>query len=265
MPDSLLYDDVNHLSRRIYWSDSGGWRGDMPFVQIGLVFLNLVLVAIGLGYSWIHHRWAGMIPMTIFIAYSVSLSAAMNSGGRYLVPMDWVLYFYYGLAIVVIVRFVLKVLAGLEQSRPASLGTGAGRPVSERRKLGFSLAGIIFLASLIPIANFVLPVLTPSTRNQAKVEAVRASISAQAKPGTQVVYGEILYPYYEKDLLTFSFLTPTGVTGYVLPRTPAVKAELSGGERAFLALRSDNKNNLQMESIYLLQNASTQLIWHAKP
>ncbi len=265
MPDSLIYDDVNHLSRRIYWSDSGGWQGDLPFVQVGLVFLNLVLVAIGLGYSWIHHRWAGMIPMTVFIAYSVSLSAAMNSGGRYLVPMDWVLYFYYGLAIVLIVRFVLKVLAGGEQSRPASHDTGAGQSISDRRKLGFSLAGIIFLASLIPIANFVLPVLTTSTRNQAYVEAVRGNISAQENPGADIVYGEILYPYYEKDTLTFNFLTPTGATSYMIPRTPALKAELSGGERAFIVLLSDNRNNPQMASIYLLQNASTKLIWNDKP
>jgi hypothetical protein len=265
MPDSLIYDDLNHLSQRIYWSDAGGWQGNLPVVQTGLIFLNLLLVAIGLGYSWTHYRWAGLIPMTIFIAYSISLSAAMNSGGRYLVPMDWVLYFYYGLAIVVIIEYVHKALAGGENSQSASLDTGAVQRISDRQKLGFSLAGIIFLASLIPIANFAMPVLTASTRNQANVEAVKRSISTQANPGADIVYGEILYPYYEKNMLTFNFLTPMGATSYIIPRTPGLKAELGGGEHAFIVLRSDNKNIPHVESIYLQQVANSKLIWKYQP
>jgi hypothetical protein len=265
MPDSLKYDDLNHLSQRIYWSDSGEWRGDLPGIQVVLVFLNLVLVAIGLGYSWVRHRWAGMIPMTIFVAYSVSLSAAMNSGGRYIIPMDWALYFYYGLAIVVIVKFVNKVLAGKGQSRPTNLDTGAVQRISDRLKLGFSLAGIICLASLTPIANFILPVMTASTGNQAEVEALRGNISTYEDPGANIVYGEILYPYYENGMLDFDFLTPMGAVSYTIPRTPELKVELSGGEHAFIALRGDNQQNSQVESIYLRQDANPVLIWRHQP
>ena len=265
MPDSLIYDDLNQLSKRIYWSDSGGWQGDLPVVQTGLVFLNLILIAIGLGYSWIHHRWAGLIPMTIFIAYSVSLSAAMSSGGRYLTPMDWVLHFYYGLAIVVIVQFVYKVLANKDQSQPARLDSGATRQISDWRKPGISLAGIICLASLIPIAKFLLPVLTASARNRADVEAVRESISAHETPGAIIVYGEILYPYYEDGTLAFDFLTPIGAASYTIVRAPGLKTELSGGEHAFIALLTDNQGNSQVESITLWQYADPLLIWKHQP
>lgn len=265
MPDSLIYDDLNHLSQRIYWSDAGGWQGNLPVVQTGLIFLNLLLVAIGLGYSWIHHRWAGLIPMTIFIAYSVSLGAAMNSGGRYLTPMDWALYFYYGLAIVVIIQFTYKILAGKDQNQPANLDSTAKRPISDRRKLGFSLAGIIFLASLIPIAKWVMPVVTASARKQTDVETIKESISAQENPGAIIVYGEILYPYYEDGMLEFDFLTPSGPASYMIPRTPELKTELSGGEHAFIALRSDNHNNTHVESITLWQDAHPVLIWKYKP
>ena len=265
LPDSLIYDDLNHLSQRVYWIDSGGWQGDLPVVQAGLVFLNLVLVSIGLGYSWVHHRWAGMIPMVTFIAYSVSTSAAMNSGGRYLVPMDWVLYFYYGLAIIVIIQFVYKVLTGKDQSQPARLNPSNTRRISDRRELGFSLAGIICLASLIPIANFVLPLVTASARDQADMEAARESISKHESPGASIVYGEILYPYYGGGTLTFNFLTPIGAESYTIVRPPDLKAELSSGEHAFIALRSGDQGNSEVESIYLWQDADTELIWKNQP
>jgi hypothetical protein len=131
--------------------------------------------------------------------------------------------------------------------------------------LGFSLAGIIFLASLIPIASFVLPVLTSSTRNNVDIETARGWLSAQADPGANIVYGEILYPYNEDDTLKFDFLTPTGVASYSILRTPALKSGLRGGERAFIALRKDNQKNLQVESIYLWPDGNLELIWEQQP
>jgi hypothetical protein len=267
MPDSLVYDDLNHLSQRVYYIDLGGWQGDLPVIQTGLVFLNLILLALGLGYSWTRHRWAGMIPMFIFIAYSVSLGAAMNSGGRYLTPIDWVIYFYYGLALVAIIKFAYKGLTGNYQSQPASLDSGGTSLISDRRKLGFSLAGIILLASLIPIANFVLPAVTASARNRADMEAVRESISANENPGVSVVYGEILYPYYDNLVVTFDLLTPTGSEKYTLARPPKLKMDLISGEHAFIALRSVDQENSIVESVYLWQapNPVPILIWKHQP
>ena len=265
MPDSLIYDDLNHLSQRIYWVDGGGWQGNLPLAQTGMVFLNLILVAIGLGYSWAHHRWAGMIPMAVFIAYSVSLSAAMNSGGRYLTPMDWVIYFYYGLAVVVIIKFVIKVLTGRDKSQPAGLDSVEKRPIGDRRKLVLSLVGIVCLASLIPVAKWVMPVVTASARNRADVEAARKEISTNDKNAATVVYGEILYPYYEERMLTFDFLTPSGSASYAISTKPGLKVELRGGEQAFIALLGDIQPNFQVESIYLWLDANPVLFWKNKP
>jgi hypothetical protein len=265
LPDSLIFEDLNNRTQPVYWTNAPGWKGNLPIIQILLIFLNLLLVAVGLGYSWILHRWAGMLPMTIFIAYSVSLGAAMSSGGRYLVPMDWIIYFYYGLAIVAIYQFVHKVITGKDQSAPAIHHLGSTQGISERRKLGFSLAGIICLASLIPIANFVMPVVTASTRNRADVKAVSQSLSAQAFPGSSIVYGEILYPYYENSMLTFDFITPSGDASYAINRTLGSKPELSSGENVFIALHNDSQGKPQVESIYLWQGAQPVLLWSNRP
>ncbi len=265
MPDSLIFTDLNHLTQPIYWADGVGWQGDLPVVQTGLIFLNLILVAIGLGYAWVHHRWAGLLPMALFMAYSVSLGAAMNSGGRYITPMDWVLYFYYGLAIVAILQFACKVLAGKDQSRPTPLNTSVVRRVSDRRALGYSLAGIICLASLIPIANFVIPVVTVPARNRAEVEAARERIAAQEQPSTSIVYGEILYPYFMEGRLTFDFITPSGDTSYAIDWPQGSKPELSNGEYGFIAVGDNGQGQPQVELIYLWQETQPVPIWNYQP
>ena len=266
LPNTLIFDDLNHLNWNVLSTNSVNWHGDLPLSEILLIFLNLLLVAVGLGYSWIHYRWVGMLPLTIFIAYSLSLGAAMSSGGRYLVPMDWIMYFYYGLAIIAIFQFVHKVLTGKGQSvsvihnQDSAQGTS-----SDRWKLGFSLAAGIFLASLIPIANFVMPALTASARNRPDVKAVSQSISEQAVPGSSIVYGEILYPYYENSMLTFDFITPSGDTNYAINRTLGLKPELSSGENVFMSLRNDSQGKPQVESIYSWQGAQPVLIWSHQP
>jgi len=266
LPDSLRYDDLNHLTQRVYWADAGGWQGRLPLGQTGLVLLNLLLLAIGLAYAWVHHRWAGLIPLAIFIAYSVSLAAAMNSGGRYLPPMDWVIFFYYGLAIVAIIQFVYQVLTGQLQIQPASPGSPFARPPSHRRSLWLSLAGVILLASLVPIASFIIPALTASARRQSEMQAARQKLPAQANPGALIVAGQILYPYVYADTLTFDFLTPSGASSYAIPRASGIKAHLRNGEPAFLALQNDAQGNQpQVETIYRWQGEEALLIWRNQP
>ena len=265
LPDSLIYNDLNHLTKPVYWSDTGDWQGNLPLTQTVLIFLNLILIAIGLGYSWVHHHWAGMIPIAIFIAYSVSLGAAMNSGGRYLTPIDWVIYFYYGVALVAIIQFAYKVLTGKNHNPPANPDVGAAVRISDRRKLIYSLVGIICLASVIPIANFVIPFVTASTRNLAEGEAARAKISAQEHPGTSTVYGEIMYPYYVNGQLTFDFLTSSADASYKIDRPLGSKPELISGEYGFIVLGSGAQEKSQVESIYLWQDAQPFRIWNYQP
>jgi hypothetical protein len=265
LPDSVVYDDLNHMSQRTYWIDSGGWDGNLPAVQTALVFLNLILVAIGLGYSWVHYRWAGMIPITIFAAYSVSISVVMNSGGRYLVPIDWVLYFYYGVAIVGIIQFVISVLTGNGQNQLVCPGLGSVKQSRDRRNIGLSLAGVICLASLIPIANFVLPAVTASAKDQINMEVIRERIPEFESPGVSIIYGEILYPYYKDDTLTFNLLTPVGGENYTIVRPLEMNIKLSSGEHAFIALRNNDQGDPEVEAIYLWQDADTKLIWKKQP
>jgi hypothetical protein len=265
LPDSFLFNDADHLSERLYWIDGADWNGDLPALQTGFVFLNLVLVSIGLGISWNRYRWVGMIPLAVFIAYNLATSAAMNSGGRYLVPMDWVVYFYYGMAVVSILNFVIKVLAGRDPNRSNPLPLRKAAKDTDRRAMGFSIAGILCLASLIPISVYVLPALSPSIGEQAQASEAMEILISQEEPGRNIDYGVILYPYYKGHTMEFAFLTSSKVKAYTIIRPPEVKVQLMGGEKAFLVSEENEQGKVQVESIYLLQGSEPVLVWVLQP
>ena len=265
LPDSLLYADLRHLSQRTYWIDNSGWPGDLYPSEAGFIFLNLFLLAVGLGYSWVHYRWAGLIPLTIFFAYSVSLAFAMNSGGRYLVPIDWVFYFYYLLAIVATFQFIRNVLTRTEQKQAAIENQNPTRRISDRAKLGFSSAGILLVAGLLPITNFITPSLVASSENQAEIATARQNISAHEGPGVVIAYGNILYPYYRDGSLLFDLLTPAGTISYSLKGISAQEIALQNGERAFIAVKADANGIRRLHSVYVWQDASPMLVWQDSP
>ena len=98
------------------------------------------------------------------------------------------------------------------------------------------------------------------------MEAIGQGLSVHEKPGTRIVYGQILYPYADDNELNFDFLTPTGDTSYAIPRTLGLPGGLTGGEPAFIALQSDAQGNFtQLESIYQWQGTKALLIWKNQP
>jgi hypothetical protein len=267
IPTSLRYDDLNQLSQQPYWVEGKeGWLGDLPAAQTGLVFLNILLIAIGLGYCWVHHRWAGMVPMAVFLAYSLGVAAAMNSGGRYIVPMDWVLYFYYGLAVLAMIHFVQKVISGRGSEQSADHNLQPSYKTTDRRSMVFSLVGVVIIASLVPMSNLALPALPANQAARAQVEAARNIISADEAPGISILSGIILYPYNNNGTMSFTFLTPVGVQSYIINiRTTPMMGKLTGGENAFIALGDDALGNPQVDSIYLWEGGATVLLWKFQP
>jgi hypothetical protein len=100
LPTSLVYDDLEHTltSPQSYWGAK--WQ-DKFSPGAGLLFaVNLLLIGMGIGWSWQRFRMAGLVPLATALSYYLSNALARTSGGRYIVPADWVVYFYYVLGLV---------------------------------------------------------------------------------------------------------------------------------------------------------------------
>ena len=53
------------------------------------------LIALGISFAWSKWRFAGLVPLIVNIGYYLSNALARTSGSRYLLPVDWTIYFYY--------------------------------------------------------------------------------------------------------------------------------------------------------------------------
>ena len=96
-----------------YWNPS--WDGKLTLAEWGLIFINLLFLALGIGAVIQRAGGSGVAPLLVFLTYSAINSGGRTSGARYSAPMDWILLFYYACG-------VLLVLYWIE----ATLGKGEG-------------------------------------------------------------------------------------------------------------------------------------------
>ena len=93
------FHDLEHTITKegSFWSVE--WNGDFNHEEFTFLILNLGLLSIGAGYSWWRWRWAGLIPLFVFTGYILSNVIARSSGGRYIIPVEWVVFLYFGIGL----------------------------------------------------------------------------------------------------------------------------------------------------------------------
>ena len=99
LPTSPFLDDLRHLikDRQPFWQVD--WDGTLHGAAPFLLTLNLFLITTGVVRAWKEKGIQGLAPLAIFVAYTMSNALALTSGGRYLVPADWLLILYYLLGV----------------------------------------------------------------------------------------------------------------------------------------------------------------------
>lgn len=114
LPTSFIFHDLSHSIKDIYpyWNkiNKQWWNGQLTWaMKLGLLW-NLLLLALGVSIAWEKWRIAGIVPLLVFFTYHLSNGFARTSGGRYLVPVDWVVLLYYVLGITELLFFCSAVL-----------------------------------------------------------------------------------------------------------------------------------------------------------
>lgn len=98
-PTSFRLDSLENVIKTppSFWS--ADWSGDLSPGQIIFLLLNLAVIALGVAAGWSRRRQAGLVPAGFLVAYSLATAAARTSGGRYILPADWVVMFYFAIGI----------------------------------------------------------------------------------------------------------------------------------------------------------------------
>ena len=82
------------------------WDGSLSDWAKILLPLNLIILALGLGSAWKRARLSGLIPLIVMLSYFGMNAFGRTSGGRYLVPADWVVLIYYVLGLITIFELI---------------------------------------------------------------------------------------------------------------------------------------------------------------
>jgi len=174
-PDSPQFLSVRSIVKEgeDFWRPR--WNGSMsPLATFMLVF-SLAGVAFGLGTAVQRDRLRGLVPIAGLLLYLAANSLARTSGGRYIVPVDWILIGYFSIAIAELVHTTRSFIGRGSIATLTSPSAGPRARHSVAPKPGNSaamLAGpllqkasrplvslilVLLLGSLIPLAGVLYP------------------------------------------------------------------------------------------------------------
>ncbi len=253
LPLDWKYHDIEHTITKegSFWS--GEWNGAFNREEFTLLILNLALLSIGLGYTWWRWGWAGLVPLFVFTGYILSNVIARSSGGRYIIPVEWVVFLYFGVGLVEGGRWITDILHLGNSPSIDDLQTSMESPGKENNPsseyLKAILIGLLFLGigTFITLSGSFFPQRYQSVTKQEMLESkgiqefltqipVQPEVMDKflAQDQAVILNGRLIYPrYYVKDQgepdrftyysirtyprMVFTLIGQNGRTGVILP------------------------------------------------
>jgi len=210
LPTSPFLDDLRQLirERHPYWQAS--WDGTFDRIALFFLVLNLFLISLGIARAWKEARLQGLMPLVIFIAYNISNALARTSGGRYLVPTDWFLIFYYLWGVFHIIAWVANNLGMKWNIFATAEAKTPGRGEARSKALGTFTVFLLF-GALLPLSEILYLPRYQNIDPQERLASSKALIEQTGlkldeldafvqNPHASIVIGRALYPrFYKMD------------------------------------------------------------------
>jgi len=208
---------VNGYIRRLpFWFK---WDGVLPHQSIIPVLINLLLIAFGISVAWHRHRFMGLLPGALMVAHLLINAVVRNSGGRYILPVDWVGIFYFCIGLAHATLWGVRSFTGKEAPQLIITTTSTDCEISteENSKKPRALWSKTFLIISIGLllVGFMLPltekVITPRYQNELtsvqvlslfEQESIQidkgtlASLEAFLNNNATILEGRALYPRF---------------------------------------------------------------------
>ena len=214
LPPSPILDNLRHVVDNYpYWNRMDTpWLGQISIAQGIFLAINLIILSIGFGVTWKRVRFVSLVPLAVFLFYNLANAFARTSGGRYIVPVDWVVYFYYAIGLVEIVRFCISIL-GYQMSE-FFWNLPAQKQNIENGKMNWGKAGLAILpffliVAALPMIELVSPGDKPPETKASLMQQLdeisffdKSGLSRSAvneflnNPDSILITGRGLYPRY---------------------------------------------------------------------
>jgi len=198
---------VTDYTRRLpYWPK---WNGTIALQSTLPLMFNIVILAAGIQHLWRRLRWLGLLPLVSALVY-LSLNALFrNSGGRYILPVDWVVIVYFSLGLIQVFCWLWR-LFFQRTFDTQSVAAIENSPTHARRnndRAPWVLAVVLILIALaIPLMEAVFPLRFTDQHRAQMLEqllssktissAERGMLASFIDSGAYMLSGRVLYPQY---------------------------------------------------------------------
>jgi hypothetical protein len=205
------------------------WSGNLLQQSLLPIAANLLVLAVGFAVAWRRERFTGLLPLAVVSAYLLMHALVRNSGGRYILPVDWVSIVYYAIGIAQLTFWAagglmekpVPPLAGeLPQIAEPDEETGEAR--GAWRRLGAAALVVLLVGCLVPFSERMVAPRFTSERHSAMIGAVlqsntlpessRTGLADFLAEGGGTIAGRALYPRFfasgEGDSYQETGLTP---------------------------------------------------------
>lgn len=297
LPTTPRLDDLRHTIKEAYpyWNrqSSGAWNdGRLTTAsKIGVTW-NLFLLALGIYTLLKKEGVAALIPLFTFLFYHAANAVARTSGGRYLVPVDWVLALYYLAGLLTLIFFIVQFWRN-DIEALAWLTPQTENSPAERSAVRGSLFALLPFFALVLSITFIDQRIPPRYPDLSKDEIVSTYLADQndftqgelekftTDEQSRVLLGRALYPrFYEarqgepmpispaftaRDYPRFAFkllgnFTASGQIDVMLPLDEAPETFPNGADIILLGCKYPDKQYIQARFIFVLDGDSRYVV-----
>jgi hypothetical protein len=140
-----------YVSTEPFW---GPWQGGLSTQNWMLLFLNMALIALGIGTAWRKNPYLALVPLVVGMGYNASVSVGRISGWRFILPADWITLVYYSLGLVQVIHLMSFLVSRSPQAEPSAEEPQSLRTVFPQliRITGFA-ALFLLIGLAVPYGN----------------------------------------------------------------------------------------------------------------
>ncbi|NUM43955.1 MAG: hypothetical protein HUU38_04555 [Anaerolineales bacterium] len=155
----------DYVKRLPFWQ-WGKWSGEIPPQAVVPILVNLLILAVGVRQTWKSARWSALLPSGMAFAYYLANGLARTSGGRYLLPVEWVWISYYSVGLAYLAAGIFRLFGKNPVSGlfPGLVHTSADVPPTQTPtpRAGWKIPlaigmGFFILGVALPAAETLFP------------------------------------------------------------------------------------------------------------